>query len=290
MHRHIILWAITLLFFAGALAFDFGRTGKPATAPRDAEAALETALAYLKADPAAFDNETQAAIRFAAAFVERGHLQEAQGYYILALQYQREGNLTGAEALFKRAITLESEWSQPYTGLGNLLGRYTFGRTDEAKEILRKAIELDPSDSRPHNVLAVLLRSEKFYEEAEQEALRAIELDPDSIAAHNNYGNLLVELGRFDAAEEHYRIATQLKPDHPKPYYNLACLFSLEGRAEDALDYLRQALKRASDLRREAAYDPDLENIRHLEEFQRLVYDAAGLLPPSPPISPAIGE
>lgn len=283
MKRHAILWFIAVLFFLLALTVYLFRAGDTPGPVQDAENALEHALSLLKVDPAALDIETQAAVRFAAAFVEQGQIQNAQGYYILALQYQREGNLVGAEALYKRAIALQSDWSLPYTGLGNLLGRYAFGRTDEAKEVLRKAIALDPEDGRPHNILAVLLRSEKFYDEAEREALRAIELDPYSIAAQNNYGNLLVEMGRFDEAEEHYRIATELRPEHPKPYYNLACLFSLEGRTEDALDYLRLALKRAADLRREAAYDPDLENIRHLEEFQRLVYDAAGIPPPSAP-------
>lgn len=274
MRKHLIIWSVTLAIVACAAAIVVSRQSLMSQAQnaRDAETLVADALRRLADDAAAWQRDTQFAVRAAATEVERGVVRSAEGYFVLAVQYQREENVSGAEALYKRAIALRPDWSWPYAGLGALLGRHTFGRTEEAKTMLRKAIQLDPQWARPHNMLAVVLRLEGRLDEAEEEALAALRLDPDDIAAHNNYANLLVATGNFEDAETHYRQASELDPQHPKPYYNLACLYSLEGRKDEAIANLQEALKRATVLRADAATDPDLAPIRDLPEFRRLVY------------------
>jgi len=240
------------------------------------------AMALLQEDPGAWAGQTQSAVRIASVHVEQGAIRSAQAYFLLALQYRREANVSASEALYKRAIAVEPEWSWPYAGLGALLGRHTVGRSEEAIGALRKAIALDPGWGRPHNSLAVVLRIEGRYEEAEKEALAALRLAPDDVAAHNNYANLLVEQQRLDEAEGHYRRAIELEPTHPKPYFNLACLYSLLGRKAEAVVYLRDALERSPNLRTEAATDPDLDALREDPEFRRLLYgEAIGHEPPA---------
>lgn len=229
-------------------------------------------IRLLEADPSSWMGATRSAIRAAAVEVERGEVKSAEGYYILALQYMREHNANGAEALFKRAIAAKPEWSWPYVGLGNLLGGYMLGRTEEAIAALQKAADLEPAWSRPHDNLAIILRIVGRYEEAEQEALRAIELDPDSVATQTNYANLLTAMGRMEEARERYQRAIEIDPNHPKPYYNLACLDSLEGNVDEAVKYLGEAIRLASSLRVEARNDPDFDPIRESPEFRKLVY------------------
>ncbi len=273
MRRHKIIWTITavVLLSAASVAVLRQAVTSPAPPERSAEELLIAVLDVLDADPAAWENTTQAMVRRAASRVEAGEIRSAEAYYVLAVQYQREWNLSGAESLYKRAIASRPDWALPYTGLGGLLGRHMIGRTREAIEVLDKAIELDPKSGRPHNVLAVVLRIGGRISEAEKEAREALRLEPENIACHNNYANLQVALGDFDEAEKHYRIAHELIPEHPKPYYNLACMYALQGRLDEALAHLKEALQRSSELRRDAYGDPDLENLRENPEFLKMV-------------------
>ena len=274
MHHQRTIWTLVAVTVALALVAGLVRQvlQEERAETASAEERIAQALALLEKDPAAWEAETQDMVREAATLAERGALRSAEAHYILALQYQRERNLAGAEALYKRAISERPGWSWPYAGLGNLLGRHTFGREREAEEALDKALSLEPGWWRPHNILAVLYRVQDRLEEAEEEALTALRLNPEDIATHNNYANLLVALGRLEEAEEHYRTASQRDPRHPKPYYNLACLFALQGRTEEALDNLGKALKKAPVLRGDAAVDPDLAPLRGEAVFRWLVY------------------
>lgn len=274
MKRHRWIWAIALCAAALATVLVAARhtSGIRARLLPPPDVAVAEAMALLQADPMAAQRDTQNAVRVAAVYAERGLIASAEACYVLALQYQREDNPPGAEALYKRAIALRSGWDWPYVALGDLLGRHTFGRTEEAKEYLRQAIDLNPQWTRPYSVLAIVLRMENRLDEAEAAALAALQLAPEDIAANNNYGNLLLAQGRLEESEQYYRKASELNPDHPKPYYNLACLYSLLGREEDAISHLREAIRRSSLLRGDAAIDPHLDAIRDHPEFQRMVY------------------
>ena len=274
MKQHRFIWSVTLIIALAAVSVAVTRqmVHHRRPAPPPPEALVDEALTRLERDPVAWEPATQSAVRVAATQVEEGAVKTPEGYCVLALQYQRESNVTAAEAYYKRAIALRPDWSWPYAGLGSLLGRHSFGRRSEAEEALRKAIALEPGWARPHNILAVVLRLDQRLDEAEEEARTALRLDPDDLASHNNYANLLVALGRFDEAEAHYGRAIALNPKHPKPYYNLACLCSLLGRRDEALTHLADALRRAPVLRGEAATDPDLIPLRTEPAFRRLVY------------------
>lgn len=232
---------------------------------------VSTALALVQQDPTMSEPATQSAVRRAAVGVEAGEIATPRGFYLLGLQYLRERNFNGSEALLRRAIKLNPDWPLPYSALGRLLGRHAVGRMADAERALRRAIELDAKLAEAYDSLAVVLRLQGRMDEAAEAARRAVELAPDSIGPHNNLANLLVALQRYDEAEEQYRFAISLDENHPKPYYNLACLYTIEGRTADALEYLESAIKRAPVLRREAATDPDLKPLRSEPRFQELV-------------------
>jgi Flp pilus assembly protein TadD len=270
MGHHRYIWAVAATLLAATAVVLGARTAiAPALEPAQF---VDKAISLLEDDPSAWEYETRSVIRAAAVEVEANRDRSAHGYYVLALQYMRESNYNAAESLFKRAIAANPDWSWPYVGLGNLLGGFSLGRTEEAVAALRKAAELDPAWSRPHDSLAIILRMAGRIDEAGVAALRALELAPDNIATNTNYANLLVVLGRFDEAEHYYRRAIEIDPAHPKPYYNLACVFSLEGDVDRAVEYLERAIKVSGSLRLEARNDPDFDQIREVEAFRRLVY------------------
>jgi len=272
MRQHRIAWTLALGALSCALAIAAVRQFRDGTEEAAFTAQVQDALARVAADPSLLQRETCAAVRAVAVTAERQGGKTAESSYVLALQYEQEHNLKGAEAYYRRAIALRPTWWRPYASLGSLLGRHSFGRAEEAERLLRVAIDLDPDAPSPHDSLAVLLRIQGDLAGAEQEARAALARDPDDLAANNNFANLLVELGRLDEAEQYYRTAIVLASDHPKPYYNLACVCAMQGRADEAIDYLREAVRRADILRREAAGDPDFERIRHDPRFRVLIW------------------
>jgi Flp pilus assembly protein TadD len=274
LSQHRIIWALAGIAVCCALAVGAWRyQAEPfaETAEAAADRVVE-AIDLLRGDPGMTRTETQNGVRAAAVEVVAGRVNSAEGYFLLAMQHQREFNFDAAEALFKRSIAAKPAWSWPHMGLGNLLARHSVSRRDEAEEQLRKAIELDPNWARPYDNLAILYRLEGRLEEAEEAAGKALEFAPESVAAHNNMANLLISQERYEEAETYYRRAIALDDTQAKPYYNLACLYSLLGRPREALSYLQGAIQRDSVMRKEAAEDADLEAIRDMPEFQRLIF------------------
>ncbi len=272
MRQHRIAWTLALGAMVCALALAMVRQVREDRRAAALQARMVGALALVDEDPSLLRRETRAAVRAAAVAAEADGAKTAEAACVLALQYEQEHHMKGAETFFRRAITLRPGWARPYASLGALLGRHGFGRSLEAERLLRRAVELNPSWAVPHNSLAVLLRIEGRLDEAEVEARSALELAPDSLAANNNFANLLVALGRLKEAETYFQKAISLSPEHPKPHYNLACVYALQGRTAEAVANLREAVKRADILRKEAATDPDFESIRNAPDFRALVW------------------
>lgn len=274
MKHHLLLWRIALL--AALVASLVYVTRQTKARGRDVleapENVTDRALSLLDTDTNALREDTQEAIRLAAVYALGGLSTSAEAAYLMGRQYEREQNFQGAEGQFKKAIALAPEWNWPYASLGNLLGRHSFGRTEEAKATLQKAIELDPEWGRPYGILAVILRAEGKFDEALVQAELALKYMPDDISPLNNYANLLVDLNRFEEAGDYFRRAIEAFPEHPKPYYNLACLQALSGQTDEALANLTEAFKRSDALRLEALSDADFASLREDPRFVALVH------------------
>jgi Tfp pilus assembly protein PilF len=274
MHR--VVWTIALAAtLAAVLAVGVReRDAQGGSLPGEAPAVLAVARAIeqIAHDPSGWEKRTQSAVRAASVAVETGEVRSAEGYYVLAFQYQRERNVPDATLMYRRAMVLRPEWAWPYVGLGSLVGRLDPEQREEGITLVREGIALQPDWYQAHDVLAQLLRAAGRLEEARKEAKYALDLHPDDIATQNNYANLLVSMGELAEAEKHYRQAIALGPDHPKPYYNLACVYTLMGRTDDALKYLAQGIDLAPVLRSQAAQDTDLTALRTHPDFRRLVF------------------
>jgi len=232
----------------------------------------EEAIFLLETDPTLYNKDTQDAVRLVAAAAAKGFLHSPETRYVLAVQYEREGNYEEAKEILHGVIQSADGWSWPYVALGILLARSGEGHLEEAEKLLRRAVELQPDWVRPYNSLSVVLRLLGRLEEAEATSLQAIELAPYDVAAHNNYANLLVLQARYEEAETHYRFAMESEPFNAKPPYNLACLFSIIGAYEEACDYLEAAVALSESSRTDAAMDPYFDSMRTYPRFQEILY------------------
>ena len=130
-----------------------------------------------------------------------------------------------AEAAYRKAISLDETYAQPWDDLGDLL-QDRLKRYDEAEAAYRKAISLDETYALPWNNLGNLLRYRlKRYDEAEAAYRKAISLDETDALPWNNLGNLFQHrLKRYDEAEATYRKAISLDETYAQPWVGLGNL------------------------------------------------------------------
>jgi tetratricopeptide (TPR) repeat protein len=116
------------------------------------------------------------------------------------------------------------------------------GRTADAVEACRRAIELGSDDAVICNAIGTLLSDCGQFEEAARMYTRALELMPDAAAAAYNLGNALRSCGRNDQAIDAYRRAVDLRGDFLPAVLNLSALLQAMGRPDEAIGALRGAL------------------------------------------------
>ncbi len=112
--------------------------------------------------------------------------------------------------------------SQAHNNLGNTLKE--LGRLDEAEASYRQAIALKSDFAEAHYNLGVTLKELGRLDEAEGSYRQAIALKFDFAEAHYNLGNTFKELGGLEEAEASYRQAIALKPDFTDAFYGLSSM------------------------------------------------------------------
>ena len=117
-----------------------------------------------------------------------------------------------------------------------------------AQTLYGQAIEENPDDGEPWQMLAVLHFGAGEIADAERCNARALLLDPDNGAALNTGGNILKTQGRLEEAVKSYERALQLAPDLPQALTNLGDALRRLGRLDAALEHCRKAALLAPDL------------------------------------------
>jgi len=106
-------------------------------------------------------------------------------------------NFRGAEAEYRRAVELAPGDGYAKVDLGLMLA--TFGQSDGATELVRKALAIDPLNATYFRSLALILVGANRLDEAEGAVRKALELQPS--AANYNYTLTVIETRRGKAHE-----------------------------------------------------------------------------------------
>ncbi|MBI3650879.1 MAG: tetratricopeptide repeat protein [Acidobacteria bacterium] len=113
----------------------------------------------------------------------------------------------------------------------------------KSKEAALQAVELDNSIGEAYSALA---ESKLFYDrnfvEAEQEIRRALELNPNDTKTHNLYGALLLATGRFAEALAARKRALEIDPVNPFMVNAVGWVYFYQRNYDDAIEWYRQAL------------------------------------------------
>ena len=165
-------------------------------------------------------------------------------------------------------ILLISDRMMPQLIVIGVLVKFTLGQYKEAIIDYDKAIQLKPSEHKPHsnegNIISLLLEDTKFdeaevyinrgvaksqlgkHEGALADYDEAIRLKPNYAEAYNNRGQTNTLLGNHQDSLTDYNEAIRLKPDYAEAYYNRGTTKVILGRYAEAIADLNEAIRSQS--------------------------------------------
>lgn len=192
---------------------------------------------------------------------------------------QDRGDLTGAEALYRKAADAAPGHVQARGLLGMVQLRG--GRAEAAVATFRALAEAAPDNPDAHHALGLAHLGADHPEAAAGCFRAALARAPDHPGAHLALGRLLRDRGEAAEAARYLERAAALAPRSPEPLYHLALALEAGGDPEAAAERLRRALALAPDLAPAHARLGALltrggaltEALEHLQAWARLAPD-----------------
>jgi tetratricopeptide (TPR) repeat protein len=147
--------------------------------------------------------------------------------------FGKQGKHDEAIEMYKKAITLNPNYADAYYNLGVTLQE--IGKRDDAIRMFEKAIVLNPNYADSYNNLGVIFQEVGKMDEAIAMFTKVIALNPSYADAYNNLGVALKEAGNISEAIPMFAKAIDLNPHSGDAYNNVGMVFSGMGKIEDAI-------------------------------------------------------
>jgi serine/threonine-protein kinase len=167
--------------------------------------------------------------------------------------YNKRGkeNLQKSEGFYEKAIEMDPTYALAYAGLAEtirILAGNSYSPAAEAypkaKEIIKKALELDDKISEAYSASACVKRDFDWdFAGAEGDYKRAIELSPDDANIYHQYAILLSILGRHEEAIKEVKLARDLDPLAPRIRANVGWILYCARKYDEALEVLNKELQ-----------------------------------------------
>lgn len=269
--RMVALAAVAIVTAVAVSVFGRGAGHSAASgATRDPMSQAERALALrlapkFRADTSAYGSYLRGlALRFQssetasrdtfAALIER-HPLYAPGFAGLAHAYALMtigGGIPPAEGWPKvhvaaqRAIALDTTAASAYLAMG-AMELFWHWNLSEAKELIDRAVALEPADPEAHAVRGVWFRWSGQMDSAVAEARVSSQLDPLNSAWSGRLARQLFLERRYDEAAAVYRRTLRDYRARPGSYGGLSDVYQAAGHLRDALAMQRAGLEAAGD-------------------------------------------
>ena len=180
-----------------------------------------------------------------AAKVEKNYTANAEAYQLFLKGRFYAIKRTAKDAkqaieYYQQAVAIDPNYGLAFAGLAEsnwFLALYSYPQVNEvvpqARELSRKALELENSLAEPHSILGVIcFNFDRDFACMEREQKLAIELNPNYSEGHRRYGLLLQDLGRFEEARIAYKRALEIDPLSPVTNFQTAQLLFFEKKYE----------------------------------------------------------
>jgi len=158
----------------------------------------------------------------------------AYAHFQLAYAYTALKRSAEARTEYERCIALDPKMAEAQLNLGILL----LG-TDPAAAVapLRRAVELEPAQSRPRYLLGVAQERLGDFAGAAESFEGAAHLDPKDVEALIHFGAVALRLGKPSEAEKSYRQALEIEAKSPAALQGLAQSLAAQKKPEAAEAY-----------------------------------------------------
>jgi superkiller protein 3 len=121
--------------------------------------------------------------------------------------------------------------------------RFYQQRLDEAIQLVKRSLSLDPKNPRARNLLAIAYGQTFQHDLAEAEFQSSIKDFPEDWLSINNYGLYLLERGKIAEASEQFAKAVDLNPENVQAFVGLGEAARQSGRVKEAQRWYRIALQ-----------------------------------------------
>ncbi len=151
-------------------------------------------------------------------------------------------NLDQDSKLTQPVFSVQTAQANSYSAsklVGEGIAHALKGELEEAVQLFRRAIKIDPNSADAYNNLGNALAMMGKNEEAIEAFRRSIELYPDNELAASPYYNLglaLISIGQWEKGTKAFCQAISLDPNFDSPQYNLAKALSEQGSDGQQLD------------------------------------------------------
>jgi tetratricopeptide (TPR) repeat protein len=193
-----------------------------------------------------FNNDTRGQLEAAQRLVEVTPASP-RAWMALANIQSAMGNEQEARATMMKVTEVAPTFVPAHMGLGN---SYLFTEPRDltkAQQYMEKAVELEPDEAAPHDLLGDTYRAQNQLEKAAQEYTRTAELDAKSGNGFQQRGHVHSFLGNYDQARADFDAAIQLeKGKNAEASFGVyrALVHVHEGNPKGAIDELNQLATR----------------------------------------------
>jgi len=188
------------------------------------------------------DGHAEEAVEVAEKLVEK-HPKYLKGHTLLSDALTRLGRLDEAAEAIERAADLQGESvdAPTLTQRANVFLRQE--NRVKARELLEKALELDPTYSLALSRLGEIYKDDEKYDESLKLFEKARDLRPDRTDGDIKIGALLTEIRRYDDAIALYREVLERDPEATTVVAQLANVLISRGRWDEAFEAVDRLLE-----------------------------------------------
>ena len=146
-----------------------------------------------------------------------------------------------ARELVEKALSLDPTLSEAHEVLGAIKLFYEWDLASVA-DSLKRAIELNPSNATARDLFALYLTAIGQTDDAVSEVKQALEVDPLSLIINTDMGNILYFARRYQQAAEQLQRTLDLDPYFAQACYVLGFVYLQEGRFDEAIAEINKAV------------------------------------------------
>jgi len=162
----------------------------------------------------------------------------ADAWHLSGLASNALGDFANGEQLIRRAIELKPTENVYQSNLAAVLLKQK--RHEEAETLCRRVLRRDGRHASATNLLGSVLRRQGRFHESLDAYLNAVSIDA-SARSLCNLSTALIDVGRIQEAHSALMQARNLAPDKPQVHLNLGTVYRMLRRFPEAAESLQQA-------------------------------------------------